>query len=206
VSAPADPAEFDEAAIPLLELRHRMKNLIAVVQAVANQTLRSGRSIDEARHALDGRLAAMGQAVDMLLGSGWTAGSLRALIEGALMHEGDRVRIDGPDVTLGADAVMALTLVFHELESNAIKYGALSGHGGRVEVAWSVADDRLRLLWSEHDGPPCVAPSRQGFGSRMIAKLLGGRFRGSAEMEYCPDGLRWRLDAPLKALGAARRG
>src|SRR3954447_3567067 len=74
VSGPPDPAEFDEASIPLLELRHRMKNLIAVVQAVANQTLRSGRSIDEARRAFDGRLAAMGDAVDMLLGSGWTAG------------------------------------------------------------------------------------------------------------------------------------
>lgn len=201
MSAPADPSEFDEAAIPLLELRHRMKNLIAVVQAVANQTLRSGRSIDEARHALDARLAAMGQAVDMLLGSGWTAGSLRALIEGALADDAGRVRIDGPDLTLGADAVMALTLVFHELESNAIKYGALSDAKGRVEVSWRLDDERLTLEWAEHDGPPCVAPSRQGFGSRMIAKLLGGRFRGSAETEYCPDGLRWRLSAPLKALG-----
>jgi two-component sensor histidine kinase len=201
VSAPVDPAEFDEAAIPLLELRHRMKNLIAVVQAVANQTLRSGRSIDEARHALDGRLAAMGQAVDMLLGSGWTAGSLRALIEGAVADDGGRVRIDGPDLTLGADAVMALTLVFHELESNAIKYGALSDAKGRVEVSWRLDDERLALEWSEHDGPPCVAPGREGFGSRMIAKLLGGRFRGSAETEYCADGLRWRLTAPLKALG-----
>jgi two-component sensor histidine kinase len=201
VSGPPDPAEFDEASIPLLELRHRMKNLIAVVQAVANQTLRSGRSIDEARHALDGRLAAMGQAVDMLLGSGWTAGSLGALIERALVHDGARVQIAGPEITLGADAVMALTLVFHELESNAIKYGALAGEKGRVEVAWQVEDGRLTLLWSEHDGPPCVAPSRQGFGSRMIAKLLGGRFRGSAETEYAPDGLRWRLSAPLKSLG-----
>jgi two-component sensor histidine kinase len=195
-----DPAEFDDAAIPLLELRHRMKNLIAVVQAVANQTLRSGRSIDEARKALDGRLSAMGQAVDTLIGSGWSAGTLRDLIASALVHEPARVRVEGPEVVLGADAVMALTLVFHELESNAIKYGALANGKGRVEVAWSVEDDRLRLCWSEHDGPPCVEPSRQGFGSRMIAKLLGGRFRGTAETEYCPDGLRWRLDAPLKAL------
>ena len=202
MTAAPDPGEFDEAAIPLLELRHRMKNLIAVVQAVANQTLRSGRSIDEARAALDGRLAAMGQAVDMLLGSGWSAGSLRTLIESALVHEGDRVTLDGPDITLGADAVMALTLVFHELESNAIKYGALASGSGRVKVQWSVEGDRLDLLWAEHDGPPCIAPGRQGFGSRMIAKLLGGRFRGTAEADYAPDGLRWRLSAPLKALGA----
>ena len=196
-----DPAEFDEASIPLLELRHRMKNLIAVVQAVANQTLRSGRSIDEARRALDGRLAAMGQAVDMLLGSGWSAGSLRALIEGALVQDGGRVRIEGPEVILGPDATMALTLVFHELESNAIKYGALADAKGRVDIAWSVTDGRLALQWAEYDGPPCVPPARQGFGSRMIAKLLGGRFKGSAETEYAPDGLRWRLSAPLQALG-----
>jgi two-component sensor histidine kinase len=201
VTALPEAGEFDEASIPLLELRHRIKNLIAVVQAVANQTLRSGRSIDEARRALDGRLAAMGDAVDMLLGSGWTAGSLGALIERALVHDAARVRIAGPEVVVGADAVMALTLVFHELESNAIKYGALAAETGRVEVAWQIEDGALTLLWSEHDGPPCIPAGRAGFGSRMIAKLLGGRFRGVVETDYAPDGLRWRLSAPLKALG-----
>jgi two-component sensor histidine kinase len=196
--------DLDVSSIRLLELRHRIKNLLGIAQAVANQTLRSGRSIDEARVALDARLGAMGQAVDMLLQTGWTAAGLRELIGRALMESGGRLSLDGPDVTLGADAVMALTLVFHELESNAIKYGALSSQDGRVAIGWAVeardGADWLRLEWAEHDGPSCEPPVRKGFGSRMMAKLVGGRLRGTAETEYCPDGLRWRLSAPLAAL------
>ncbi|HEY1606353.1 MAG TPA: sensor histidine kinase [Allosphingosinicella sp.] len=193
----------DLDSIRLLELRHRMKNLLGIVQAVANQTLRSGRSIDEARKALDGRLAAMGVAVDMLLNTGWTAASLRDVIGRGLVHAGGRIAAEGPHLVFNADAVMALTLVFHELESNSIKYGALSAADGRVAISWSiVADgrDRLELEWAEHDGPLCTPPTRQGFGSRMIAKLIGGRFRGTAETDYRPDGLRWRLSAPLARL------
>ncbi|HEY0411663.1 MAG TPA: sensor histidine kinase [Allosphingosinicella sp.] len=196
--------DIDVSSIRLLELRHRIKNLLAIVQAVANQTLRSGRSIEEARVALDGRLAAMGAAVDMLLSTGWTDGGLRELIGRALIGGDPRISLDGPDVVLGPDAVMALTLVFHELESNAIKYGALSAADGRVAIGWSVEAGergaRLRLEWAEHDGPPCVPPARKGFGSRMMAKLVGGRLRGSAETEYRPEGLCWRLSAPLAAL------
>jgi two-component sensor histidine kinase len=203
-AAESAPAELDIDTIRILELRHRIKNLLAIVQAVANQTLRSGRSIDEARQALDGRLAAMGKAVDMLLHSGWTEAGLHALIERALVHGGGRVAVEGPDLVVGADAAMALTLVFHELESNSIKYGAMAHDDGIVAITWSVAPgaggDWLALEWRERDGPPCVPPSHQGFGSRMIAKLIGGRFGGAAEIEYKPDGLVWRLKAPLAGL------
>jgi two-component sensor histidine kinase len=196
--------DLEISSIRLLELRHRIKNLLGIVQAVANQTLRSGRSIDEARVALDGRLGAMGQAVDMLLQTGWTAGGLRELIDRALIESEPRVSLEGPDLVLGADAVMALTLVFHELESNAIKYGALASPDGRVAIGWHVEETeggpRLRLEWAEHDGPPCVPSARKGFGSKMMAKLVGGRLRGSAETDYRADGLRWRLTAPLAAL------
>jgi len=195
--------EVDVESIRLLELRHRLKNLLGIVQAVANQTLRSGRSIDEARTALDGRLAAMGEAVDMLLQTGWTAAPLAELIDRALVHAGGRVRAEGPDLVFNADAVMALTLVFHELESNSVKYGALSADAGTVSVIWSVvgeAQERLELIWCEQGGPACAPPSRQGFGSRMIAKLVGGRFHGAAESDYRREGLRWHLSAPLAAL------
>lgn len=197
----ASDVDFD--SIRLLELRHRMKNLLGIVQAVANQTLRSGRSIDESRRALDGRLAAMGAAVDMLLNTGWTAASLSDLIARSLVHAGGRIAAEGPHLILNADAVMALTLVFHELESNSIKYGALSTDAGRVAIRWTIVageKDRLELEWSEHSGPACAPPSRQGFGSRMIAKLVGGRFRGTAETDYRNEGLRWRLSAPLPEL------
>ena len=198
-----EASEVDVESIRLLELRHRIKNLLGIVQAVANQTLRSGRSIEEARTALDGRLAAMGEAVDMLLQTGWTAAPLAELIDRALVHAGGRIHAQGPRLVFNADAVMALTLVFHELESNSVKYGALSADAGSVAIAWSVtgqARDRLDLTWSEQGGPACAPPSRAGFGSRMIAKLVGGRFHGAAETDYRPEGLRWRLSAPLASL------
>lgn len=195
--------DIDVESIRLLELRHRIKNLLGIVQAVAHQTLRPGCSIEEARQALDGRLGAMGEAVDMLLQTGWTAAPLAELIERALVHAGGRIRAAGPDLVFSADAVMALTLVFHELESNSIKYGALSADGGTVSISWSVAAegrDQFVLEWVEQGGPVCTPPTRQGFGSRMIAKLVGGRFRGTAETDYRPDGLRWSLSAPLLLL------
>jgi len=201
-AAAAEEERFDAESIRLLELRHRIKNLLAVVQAVANQTLRSGRSVEESRKALNGRLSAMGEAVDMLLRTAWSEGGLRELIERALVGETERVDLDGPDLVLGPDAVMALSLVFHELESNSMKYGALPSAVGRVAIGWRVENGRLSLAWEERDGPPCAPPLRQGFGSRMIAKLVGGRFRGASETEYLSDGLRWTLSAPLSALAA----
>jgi two-component sensor histidine kinase len=201
-AAAVDNERFDVESIRMLELRHRIKNLLAVVQAVANQTLRSGRSVEESRKALNGRLSAMGEAVDMLLRTAWSEGGLRELIERALVGEKDRVDLEGPDLVLGPDAVMALSLVFHELESNSMKYGALSSARGRVAIGWRVEEGRLSLAWEEKDGPPCAPPLRQGFGSRMIAKLVGGRFRGASETEYRADGLRWTLTAPLSGLAA----
>src|SRR3712207_6355973 len=136
VHVPEAGDDLDVSSIRVLELRHRIKNLLGITQAVANQTLRNGRSIDEARVALDGRLGAMGEAVDMLLQTGWTAADLRELIGRSLIGGDDRVSLQGPQVQLGPDAVMALNLVFHELESNAIKYGALADPNGRVEIGW----------------------------------------------------------------------
>ena len=201
---PPAAEDLDDGALRILELRHRMKNVLAVVQSVASQTLRNGRSIEEARKALDGRLIAMGRAVDMLLLTAWTAAPLREVIAGAMIHSDERVTLDGPDLALGPDAAMALSLVFHELESNAIKYGALSVPAGLVTIAWSLNREetapRLRIEWREEGGPLCRPPSRHGFGSRMISKVVGARFSGRSETEYPPEGLCWRLEAPISAI------
>jgi two-component sensor histidine kinase len=198
--------DLDVSSIRMLELRHRIKNLLAITQAVANQTLRSGRSIEEARVALDGRLAAMGEAVDMLLQTGWTAASLRELIARSLLRGDPRIAVAGPELVLGPDAAMALTLVLHELESNSLKYGALSAAEGKVAIRWWVETEEgaecLRFTWLERGGPPCSPPARKGFGSRMTSRLVGGPLRGRVEADYPPEGLAWRLTAPLETMTA----
>jgi two-component sensor histidine kinase len=201
-AAPAE--EESDADLRMLELRHRMKNILAIIQSLVNQTLRSGRTIEEARRALDRRLAAMGNAVDMLLETTWSAAQLRDLMERCLTAGDGRVTLEGPDVEIGPDAAMSLSLVLHELESNAIKYGALSKDEGRVEVRWTVEQkdgtECLALSWRERDGPTVTPPSREGFGSRMISKVIGRQLGGSADTEFAPDGLKWRLSASMAAL------
>jgi two-component sensor histidine kinase len=206
VPGPGDGEEESDAALRMLELRHRMKNVLAIIQSLVNQTLRSGRSMEEARQSLNRRLVAMGNAVDMLLETAWTPAQLRDLVGRALAHADGRVTLEGPDITVGPDAAMSLNLVLHELESNAVKYGALSNDGGTVAVRWRVEEKEgvrcLALEWREQDGPPVVPPSRQGFGSRMISKVIGNRFGGDSQTEFAPDGLRWRLSASLEGLAS----
>lgn len=203
-AGPAD--DFDDAGLRMLELRHRMKNVLAIIQSLVNQTLRSGRPIEEARQALNRRLVAMGNAVDMLLETAWAPAQLRDLIGRALAQVDGRVMVEGPDIGVGPDAAMSLSLVLHELESNAVKYGALSNDCGTIAIEWWIEEKGdtscLELRWREQGGPPVVPPSRQGFGTRMISKVVGHRFGGDSQTEYPVDGLRWRLSASIDALAS----
>lgn len=192
------------------ELRHRFRNIVAVTQSLVNQTLRDGVSIIEARDSLNQRLAAMGGAVDLLLRNDWQPGSLRALIRTTLTYPVDcsaRIRCDGPDLQVGSAAVMALTLALHELQTNAIKYGALSSPDGIVELFWKVIDgpegQRLWMQWAERDGPPVRPPEKQGFGTRLISKATGRVLGGKVELEYTPTGLSWFLVAPIERIAAS---
>ncbi len=198
--------EESDADLRMLELRHRMKNVLAIIQSLVNQTLRSGRPIEEARQTLNRRLMAMGNAVDMLLETAWPPSQLHELVGRALAHTDGRVTLEGPEVAIGPDAAMSLSLVLHELESNAVKYGALSNDAGTVAVRWHIEEKDgtscLDLRWQEQDGPPVAAPSRQGFGSRLISKVIGHRFGGDSETTFAPDGLRWRLSASMDKLAS----
>lgn len=191
------------------ELRHRFRNIVAVTQSLVNQTLTDGVSIAEARDTLNRRLAAMGTAVDVLLRNDWKPGSLRdAMREALALHNGfsNRIRCDGPDVIVGSNAVLALTLAMHELGTNAIKYGALSTPNGSVDVFWKLIDGppgvRLWMQWVERDGPPVEAPARKGFGSRLIASATARALGGEAELVYEPSGVTWLLVAPLDRIAA----
>ena len=137
------------------------------------------------------------------MSSRWTGAPLRDVVASAtapLTPEGGRVLLSGPDVGLGARAVLSLTLALHELGTNATKYGALSDDKGRVEVSWRVDADRFELTRREVDGPPVVKPTRQGFGSRLVAGGLANGVGGEAALTFEPQGVVWQLRAPLAAL------
>ncbi|GJE44585.1 sensor histidine kinase [Methylobacterium soli] len=192
------------------ELSHRMKNVLAMVQAIATQTMRNAVDLDAARDALAARLIAMSKAHDLLLTGVRESASLEAVIRGALaIHDDaqvDRLRMEGPSIHVGARAALSLALIVHELATNAGKYGALSTAAGHVRVTWAIDADGpepiVRLRWIERDGPPVTPPSRRGFGSRLIERGLAGAFGGEARLSYEPEGAVCELTAPLAALGA----
>ena len=189
------------------ELSHRMKNMLAMVQAIATQTLRGASDIEVAKEVLAARLIALGKAHDILMtGEGESQGTnIRAVVESALsLHEDpERPRFDlqGPSVPCGARAALSLALMVHELATNATKYGALSTPNGHVIFAWDVDDtggtETVRLTWREKGGPPVTAPSRVGFGSRLIERGLAGAVGGQVELRYPAEGVCCSLVAPL---------
>jgi PAS domain S-box-containing protein len=192
------------------ELAHRVKNTLAVVLGIASQTLRGSSSLPDMREALTARLLALAQAHDVLMQGSWTEASLRALVEGAakLHGQGDasRLRIEGPDVTLGPQSALSFALVLHELATNAVKYGALSAPDGHVAVCWwqePGSEAMLRFRWQEADGPPVVVPDRQGFGTRLIERSLAQGVGAVVTLTYPPTGVVFSLDAPLANLQQA---
>ncbi len=181
------------------ELAHRLKNTLSMVQAIASQTLRG--TVDRAPlDAFERRLQALGVAHDVLVDRNWVGADMRATIERVLTVFGcdDRIALSGPDVALGARAALALALILHELGTNAVKYGALSNTDGRVTLDWEVADGILRMTWREHGGPPVVAPTRRGFGSKLLRLGMAGT--GDSEVCYDPDGVVVRMRAALSEL------
>lgn len=191
-----------EIELRMLELRHRIKNILAVVQSLVNQTLREGVSITEAREVLGGRLIAIGHAVDLLLSGAWDAASLAKLIRAAMTIGSERVHVSGPEVEIGSSTAMMLSILLHELECNAIKYGALSASAGRVAVSWRLggADaERLMVEWMESGGPPIDAPAQKGFGTTLVSKIAI-RLGGDARAEFTSEGVHWRFSAPLASL------
>lgn len=199
--------DFRDATLRMMELKHRTKNILAIVQSLVNQTLRGDIAIDEARRVLGDRLMAMSKAVDVLMRTAWESATLEEVIAGALTHQRSfdgRMRIGGPSVPVGPTAALTLSLAVHELESNAIKYGALSNGSGAVAVSWTVEQRDgtacLSLDWVESGGPPVAPPSRTGFGTRLISRAIGRRLDGAAAAEFRPEGLRWRLSASLAEL------
>jgi two-component sensor histidine kinase len=185
------------------ELNHRVKNTLFTVQSLARQSL--GRPADTpGLHAFNERLMALARAHDLLTQSVWEGADLKEILEETLEPYLDRTVLAGPQVALTPNAALALSMVFHELGTNAVKYGALSLPEGTVTVVWHVdpgALHRLTLHWEERGGPPVSPPARKGFGSRLIAASLKSDLAGEARVDYRPSGLVCVLTLSLPRTG-----
>lgn len=187
------------------ELAHRLKNVLAVVQSVASQTLRSASDTEAASRDLSARLVALGAATDLLTRRSWRSADLGELAVRALTPHGaigTRILIDGPRIAIKPQVTVAFALTLHELATNAAKYGALSNETGTVSLRWGIADQGgealLDVHWREHGGPPVQAPQRKGFGSVLIERSLSAYTSGKTEAAFDAEGFTFTLHARLE--------
>ena len=188
----------------LQELSHRSKNLLSIVQAIADQTLRNCSDLKEFQDRFDGRLRGLAASNTLLARGDWRGSSLSALTELQLTPfvdlQSPQIEIRGPEVDLTAEAAQAIGLALHELATNAVKYGALSVPHGRLSITWDVDQARgaggLKLDWRERGGPPVTAPERTGFGHVVIKRMIEQSVQGTVELNFAPEGLQWSLNAP----------
>jgi two-component sensor histidine kinase len=152
---------------------------------------------------MEGRLLALGRAHDLLMQVSWSNASLTHTLISATepydSQDGGRFSIEGPEIDIGSGAVIAMAMTFNELCTNATKFGALSVPAGRVEIAWTIDTERLRLRWTEIGGPKVHAPTRESFGTRLI-ETLGKQLKGEVLMAYQTSGFVYTLDIPLSSL------
>jgi two-component sensor histidine kinase len=187
----------EQQRLLLDELNHRVKNTLATVQAISQQTLRGAKDPVAFAKAFEARLLALSQTHNALTDGAWSGAGLRHILDLELRPHGpERVMLDGPDVHLPARMALSLGMVFHELATNAAKYGALS-KDGRLSVSWRREGDGLAFTWRETGGPPVAVPSRRGFGSRLIERSITSELRGRIEVDYRPEGLVCAFWVPM---------
>ncbi len=189
----------EQQRLLLDELNHRVKNTLATVQAIARQTLRGVDRPETFVRAFEARLLALSQTHNALTDSQWAGAGLRPILAQELApYDPSRIVMHGPDVNLPARVALSLGMVFHELATNAAKYGALSTETGRLLLDWRVEPaDALVFEWREEGGPAVVAPARRGFGSRLIERSIGAELRGQVAIDYAREGLACRFTVSL---------
>jgi PAS domain S-box-containing protein len=182
------------------ELNHRVKNTLAIVQGIAWQSFRSSGMARGALEAFEGRLSALAAAHDVLTRQSWESASIGSIVAEAVAphHAADgRLTAHGPSVDLEPKTAVALGLAMHELATNAVKYGALSGPAGKVEVRWTADGGQLRLTWRESGGPAVSQPVRRGFGARLLEQGLAEELRGAVRLEFRSEGVLCAVEASL---------
>ncbi|MGV2103936.1 cache domain-containing protein [Rhizobium sp. 21-4511-3d] len=196
-------AANDERALLNRELSHRVKNGFTLVQAIARQTF--AKSEPDKYRSFSERLAALANTYDIILLREGSSSSIRKVLCASLRaHVGDgdeRMSLQGPEVVLPADVALPLSLVIHELATNATKYGSLSCEEGRVDVDWREEDRRVEIRWRESGGPVVAAPSHRGFGSILIERAFPAQARALTRSDYREDGLVFEMTFASPGLG-----
>jgi two-component sensor histidine kinase len=190
-------------ALLVQELNHRVKNTLAVLQAIASQTFRS--AVRAERDAFEGRLGALAQAHDLLSEEKWQGAEMQDVVARVLapyaVADARRIRITGPKVPLSPPRAVMMSMILHEIATNAAKYGALSNEAGIIAIDWRVVRapgaEKLQLNWSESGGPRVHAPTRKGFGSRLIERGARDQLGGSATADFLPTGVVYSIECAL---------
>jgi two-component sensor histidine kinase len=186
------------------ELNHRVKNTLAVLQSIATQTFRGASRAE--REKFEGRLGALAEAHNLLSQEKWQGAELREVIARVLQpyllnNTPERVRTFGPQVPLSPRLAVLLSMIVHEIATNAAKYGALSNDTGTVAVDWEILEEsdgrKLRLIWTEAGGPPVTAPVQRGFGSRLIERSARDQLGGEATVDFLPRGVIYTMSCAL---------
>lgn len=188
------------------ELNHRVKNMLAVVLAIATHTARSANSIDLFKREFSGRLVSLGRSYSLLTASEWKQTPIKGIIEEIVMPHAPEQRLDfeGPEISLSAKATLAMSMILHELVTNAVKYGALSVPAGRIALRWTLADREastaeVALFWQESGLCGLQEPEhKSGFGSKLIEMSTRQELGGRVETVYHPEGIRYDFRFPLR--------
>ena len=192
------------------ELEHRDKNLLAVVTSIASHSLAGTRPLAEAREVLMQRIQALARSQSVLAIGGFQGGAVAEIVRLELEAFSDRIEAAGPAMMLNPKVAQTFGFVVHELATNAIKHGALSGPAGRVAILWSIAgagsEARFRFRWQERDGPPVDPPVRQGFGRILLERAVALDFDAAPSIDFAPLGLIYEIDAPLSVMVAGLAG
>src|ERR1700688_3851773 len=189
------------------ELNHRVKNTLAILQSLATQTFRSASRAE--REKFEGRLGALAEAHNLLSQEKWQGSDLQDLIvrvlQPYLLNNPERVRLFGPKVPLSPRLAVVLSMIVHEIATNAAKYGALSNDSGTATLDWEVITEndkpKLRLIWTETGGPPVTAPVQRGFGSRLIERSARDQLGGEATVDFLPRGVVYTVICSLEDEG-----
>lgn len=207
IEAVPEKSETAQHDFLMRELDHRVKNMLAIILSIAEITARSNTDIATYKNDFRARLESMARTHNLLAQTQWTGLDLRALVEEELFNivPKDAVEIDGPSLPISPSAAQSLAMFLHELVANALKYGALSCDAGRVAVRWEIepeTGDIVRLDWQESGGPPVIEPQQEGFGGKVINRIVKRKLDAQVQTNWDASGIVLSAKIPLASIQA----